>query len=246
MKQLKKLVRRMILGHVADAQSYIDYLKKSGVSVGENLVIYSPETVTLDVSAPCLLSIGDHVVIARGVTVLTHDYAWSVLRRLPQNEGQILGAQSPVNIGNHVFIGMNTIIARGVTVGDHVVIGAGSVVTKDCEPNSVYAGNPAKKIMSIEAYCQKRKEKQFEEAKQLAVCYFERFQKRPPMEVFKEYFMLFATPQQAEENPVFNAQLLVGDKQKSMAFMQDHAPMFDGYEAFLNACFANQEDEVLL
>ena len=52
----------------------------------------------------------------------------------------MLGASGIVEIGDNVFIGMNTIIERNVKIGTNVVIGAGSVVTKDCESNSVYAG----------------------------------------------------------------------------------------------------------
>ena len=35
---------------------------------------------------------------------------------------------------------MNTIIEKNVKIGNNVVIGAGSVVVKDCESDSVYAG----------------------------------------------------------------------------------------------------------
>jgi len=53
-------------------------------------------------------------------------------------------------IGNNVIIHPHTIIIGGITVGDNVIIGAGSVVLKDVEPNSVVAGNPAKKIKTLE------------------------------------------------------------------------------------------------
>ena len=35
---------------------------------------------------------------------------------------------------------------KGVTIGYGSIIGAGAVVTKNVEPYSIYAGNPAKKI----------------------------------------------------------------------------------------------------
>ncbi len=49
-------------------------------------------------------------------------------------------------IGNDVWIGTHVLIKQGVTIGNGSVIGMGSVVTKDVEPYSIVAGNPAKLI----------------------------------------------------------------------------------------------------
>ena len=49
-------------------------------------------------------------------------------------------------IGNDVWIGAKTTIFGGVKIGDGAVIGSCSVITKDVEPYSVVAGNPAKHI----------------------------------------------------------------------------------------------------
>ena len=49
-------------------------------------------------------------------------------------------------IGNDVWIGSNSIILSGIKIDNGCVIGAGSVVTKDCYPYGIYAGNPAKRI----------------------------------------------------------------------------------------------------
>lgn len=49
-------------------------------------------------------------------------------------------------IGKDCWIGARSIIMVGVTIGDGTIVAAGSVVTKDCEPFSIYAGVPAKKI----------------------------------------------------------------------------------------------------
>lgn len=51
-----------------------------------------------------------------------------------------------VIIGNQVWIGYRAIILPGVTIGDGAVVGAGAIVTKNVEPYTIMAGNPAKKI----------------------------------------------------------------------------------------------------
>lgn len=52
----------------------------------------------------------------------------------------------PVKIGRGAWIGAGAIILPGVTVGERSVVGAGSVVTRDVEPLSVVAGNPARPV----------------------------------------------------------------------------------------------------
>ena len=46
-------------------------------------------------------------------------------------------------LGNHVWVGKNATILKGVSIGHDSIIAMGSVVTKSCEPNSILAGNPA-------------------------------------------------------------------------------------------------------
>lgn len=49
-------------------------------------------------------------------------------------------------IGNDVWIGQNATILPGVHIGDGAIIGLNSVVSKDVEPYTVVAGNPARFI----------------------------------------------------------------------------------------------------
>jgi bifunctional N-acetylglucosamine-1-phosphate-uridyltransferase/glucosamine-1-phosphate-acetyltransferase GlmU-like protein len=49
-------------------------------------------------------------------------------------------------IGDGVKIGSDTMLIAPVTVGDRAVTGAGSVVTKDIEPDTLVAGVPAKPL----------------------------------------------------------------------------------------------------
>ncbi len=221
-------------------ESILRELRRGGAKIGNDVVVVSPYDTTIDKTSPWMLTIGDHVRIAAGVRILTHDYAWSVLKHdfgRKGTAGCILGAQSPVDIGNCVFIGMNAIITRGVKIGSHVIIGAGSVVTKDCEDGGVYAGNPAKRIMSIEQYYEKRKACQIEDAKIVARRYLEQMGTVPPVEIFTEYFMLFLTRQEAERIPEFRKQMaLLGNYDETVAFMDKNPPVFPGYEAFLKEC----------
>lgn len=56
---------------------------------------------------------------------------------------------APTIIENSVWIGVNSIILKGVTLGEGVVVGAGSVVTKDVPAWTIVAGNPARIIREI-------------------------------------------------------------------------------------------------
>lgn len=55
---------------------------------------------------------------------------------------------APVTLEDGCWIGARSMILPGVTIGENSIVGAGSIVTKDVEPFSVYAGVPAKKIKS--------------------------------------------------------------------------------------------------
>lgn len=240
MKKLRKLIRKLRGRELSASSQLVQELQKRGAAIGRDVVIYDPKNTLVDKTAPWLLTIGDHVRITSGVKILTHDYAWSVLKT---STGGILGAQSPVAIGSNVFIGMNAIITRGVTIGDNVIIGAGSVVTKDCPSDGVYAGNPAKRIMSIDEFYKKRQSCQFEEAKLLARQYKARFGAEPPAEVFAEYFMLFADAAEAMQNPTFRKKMeLLENFDETLAYMERNRPMFADYNIFLRACFSDKDN----
>lgn len=46
-------------------------------------------------------------------------------------------------------VGANSTIIAGVTIGEYALVGAGSVVTKDVPPNTVWYGNPARFVKYI-------------------------------------------------------------------------------------------------
>jgi len=90
------------------------------------------------------ISIGDSCMIAHGAYISDADWHGIYDRAEP------VGKASPVILEDNVWIGDGAVICKGVTIGMNSIIGAGSVVTKDVPSNSVFAGNPAKLVKTIE------------------------------------------------------------------------------------------------
>ena len=144
---IKEFVKKILYGNRYSSETYIKYLKRLGVKIGERTVIFSPRETFIDEQYPWMVDIGNDVQITRGVIILTHSYDWSVVKK---KYSRLYGASGNVVIKDNVFIGVNTVILKGVTIGENSIIGAGSVVTKDIPANSVAVGNPAKVIQTID------------------------------------------------------------------------------------------------
>lgn len=103
-----------------------------------------------------------------GVRILAHDYSYSVPA---YTFGEAYRNQQKTIIGNNVFVGAGSIILMGCCIGDNTVIGAGSVCKGKIQENSVYAGNPCKRICSLMEYQEKLKMR-FEDS---LMCYINEF-----------------------------------------------------------------------
>jgi len=110
------------------------------------------------VSAAIEVVIGAHTLMAHGVQIFdnnTHPIdAAERVKHLRMIVGEI--SQTPVSIGKaaiHIgqrcWIGMNTLILKGVTIGNNTIIGAGSVVVNDIPEGVVAVGNPARVIRTL-------------------------------------------------------------------------------------------------
>lgn len=126
-------------------------LRAFGAGVGRGVVIKPG----VRVKYPWLLDIGEHcwigedawidnpgpvrleknVCLSQGVYICTGNHDWS-----DPAFGLKLG---PIVIREGAWIGARALICPGVEVGQGAVAGAGSVVTKNLEPDTIYAGNPA-------------------------------------------------------------------------------------------------------
>jgi len=95
----------------------------------------------------CKVSIGSRVLFGPNVQIYAASHPLDGHVRQGTNGPEFA---KPITIGDDVWVGGAAIILPGVTVGSNAVVGAGSVVTKDVEPYTVVAGNPAKVIKRLE------------------------------------------------------------------------------------------------
>ncbi len=89
------------------------------------------------------IKIGNFVMIGPRCTMIAEEHNFAKLNETIQSQGV---CQIGIEIEDNVWIGANVTIVDGVVIRTGCVIGAGAVVTKSTEPNSVYAGVPARKI----------------------------------------------------------------------------------------------------
>jgi acetyltransferase-like isoleucine patch superfamily enzyme len=91
------------------------------------------------------LVIGRGCDLAAGVHVYTHSSAARcVTARAVEMQ------RAPVTIGDHTFIGANSVVLMGVTIGSRCVIGAGSVVTSDVPDGTCATGTPARVVGTVD------------------------------------------------------------------------------------------------
>jgi len=120
-------------------------IETQNIEIGNRVVIRPNTMLMADETAKIV--IGDDVLIGAGVHIYVNDHKFDDITKTIAEQGYF--PSKGVEIANNVWIGANVIILSGVNVGTHSVIAAGSVVTKDVDSFSVYAGVPAKKIKDL-------------------------------------------------------------------------------------------------
>lgn len=150
--KLERLIQTVGLNLQRGAFARGAYLKKKKVfaMMGEN-VRFQPRMVPL---YPELIKFHSNIMVGAGVRFVTHDAVHTVLNRMDMGEfPEMVGC---IEVMDNVFIGADSTIMPNVRIGKNVIIGAHSLVSKDCEDDSVYAGIPARKIGSFEEFVAKR------------------------------------------------------------------------------------------
>lgn len=142
---LKGWLKRMVFRLRGDYT--LEQLYDMGLTAGRN---FNPQLgFNLDPSHCWLITIGDDVTFGPKVQVLAHDASM---------HGALGYTKiARVTIGDRVFIGAGSIVMPGVTIGSDVIVGAGSLVTKDIPAGEVWAGNPAQKLGTTDAFLNKHR-----------------------------------------------------------------------------------------
>lgn len=130
---------------------------------------------------------------------------------------------------------MKTTILKGVHVGNNVIIGANSLVNKNIPDNCVVAGNPARVIMPLDKYYEKRKAAQCQEAEELVRLYREHYGKEADENALHEFFWLF-TDGNTELPECWEIMMkLVGNEENSYKKLKENKPRYKNMDDFLGS-----------
>jgi len=90
------------------------------------------------------VTIGDDVLIATGVQLLTATHPFDAVQRRAGWE-----SAAPITVGDGAWLGGGVIVCPGVSIGAEAVVGAGSVVTRDVPAGALAVGNPCRVVREI-------------------------------------------------------------------------------------------------
>lgn len=125
----------------------LEISKANGMKVGKNFNM--PDKVFFG-TEPFFIEIGDNVNIAAGVRFVNHGGTTTLLRKIPGYEdARIFGR---IKIGNNCTIGLNCVIMQDVQIGNNCILGANSTLSQSMPDNTVFIGNPAQFLCTIEDY----------------------------------------------------------------------------------------------
>ena len=60
--------------------------------------------------------------------------------------GERINYGKNIIIGNHVWLGRDVTILKGIEIKNNSIVGTKSLVTKNVEENAIYVGIPARKV----------------------------------------------------------------------------------------------------
>jgi acetyltransferase-like isoleucine patch superfamily enzyme len=130
------------------------FINMYGCSVGDNTKIGAFVEIQKNASIGNNCKISSHTFICEGVTIeddvfVGHGVCFTNDKypRATAGAGKLQTEADwkvlPTVVKKGASIGSGATILCNTTIGENAIIGAGSVVTKDVQPNTIVAGNPA-------------------------------------------------------------------------------------------------------
>lgn len=120
-----------------------------------NWVVYRPENLKLgkktDIGVFTAIFAHNGVTIEDGAQIGSHCTLYSA-STIDEKEG-------PVVLKKNCRLGSHSVVMPGVTIGENTIVGAQSFVNKDLPANQVWAGSPARFIMTLKDYLEKLKKR---------------------------------------------------------------------------------------
>jgi acetyltransferase-like isoleucine patch superfamily enzyme len=149
-------VRIMPGTRIGDNVMIMDYVKlMPGTIIGNNCKLDDY------VNTSGYVEIGNNVRIKRcsmiGQATRIEDDVWvgshitTTRIKYPKVIGEEKEEEEWITLKRGSMIGSASLVLAGTTVGEGAVVAAGAIVAKDCEPNGVYIGCPAKLVRRREA-----------------------------------------------------------------------------------------------
>lgn len=212
------------------SKNYVKFLRLKGISIGNNCYFQDPKTTLIDCSRPSLVEIGDNCFFNSYFELMTHDWVSHVFLWSGKT---FVNSSGRVKIGNNVAFARHCMVLKGVEIGDNCFIGAYSLVTQNIPPNSIAVGCPAKVIMSLDDYYEKRMNRAEDECFEYARSIEERYQRRPDPSDFKEEFIYFVSGSQIEDYPELPIRNQLGPIYEK--YRKEHIAKYKSFDDFLKA-----------
>jgi len=138
-----------------------DFVNLYGCEIGDNTKIGTFVEIQKGARIGANCKISSHTFICEGVTIedgvfIGHNVTFinDPYPRSTTPEGKMQTEQDwvciPTLVKKGASIGSSATILCGVTIGEGAIVGAGAVVTKDVEPYTVVAGNPARVLRRLD------------------------------------------------------------------------------------------------
>jgi acetyltransferase-like isoleucine patch superfamily enzyme len=146
------------VAYVDDSSSINNVILGDGVKIAKRCSVFGSENSILEIGSEtyigmnsCIngfmanVKIGKNVSIAQNVNIMA-DSGPNASKDMQQFYPLVSG---DVTIGDHSWIGANSVILPNVSLGKFCVVAANSLVTKSFDDYSVVAGNPARLIKML-------------------------------------------------------------------------------------------------